>query len=196
MRAYLQQSFISACLILYSIIPQIAYASPAIDWILSTQNADGSYVLSTDIATATQSTSEALSAFSALHENTDPDIPLALDYVNSETYLNTENLSRAIYVNSQAGIDVSVLLAELKLHQNFDGGFGEMPGYHSTAIDTAYALLVMAKAGYDIIDVLDKAITYLRQQQTSDGSFVLSDQNLSSVYITALSSQALQKYIF
>ena len=110
MRAYLQQSFISTCFIICSIISQMAYASPAIDWILSTQNADGSYVLSTDIATATQSTSEALSAFSALQENIDPGIPLALDYVNSETYLNTENLSRAIYVNNQAGNDVSVLL--------------------------------------------------------------------------------------
>ena len=63
MRAYLQQSFISTCFILCSIISQIAYASPAIDWILSTQNANGSYVTSTDKATATQSTSEALSVF-------------------------------------------------------------------------------------------------------------------------------------
>ena len=64
MRAYMQQSLISTCFILCSIISQIAYASSAIDWILSIQNADGSYVLSSDIATATQSTSEALSVIS------------------------------------------------------------------------------------------------------------------------------------
>ena len=196
MRVYMQQSFISTCLILCSFISQIAYASPAIDWILSTQNADGSYFTSTDVATASQSTSETLTTFVALQQQAQAGFPLALNFINAETYLNTENISRRIIANSDAGLPVAVLLDELALYQNLDGGFGDLPGYHSTAIDTAYALLAMAAAAYDVIDVQDSAITYLRQQQAADGSFILSDHNQSSIYITSLSARALQHYIY
>lgn len=87
MRAYMLQSFISTCLLLASQIPHIACASPAIDWIRSTQNTDGSYFFTSDIATAIQSTSEVLSALAAFQENSDPGISLALDYINSGAYL-------------------------------------------------------------------------------------------------------------
>lgn len=196
MHAFVRQSVVIACDLVTVFAATIVTASPGIDWIASTQHTDGSYVTTTDIATATQATSEALTAFVDLRQQAQSGYPLALNFVNAETYPNTENLARQLIVNRDAGIDVPVLLDELLLYQNFDGGFGELPGYHSTAIDTAYALLAMAKAGYGSIDVLDGAITYLRHQQADDGSFVLSDHNLSSIYITALSSRALQQYIF
>ncbi|MGB5584093.1 MAG: carboxypeptidase-like regulatory domain-containing protein [Gammaproteobacteria bacterium] len=196
MRALMQQAIIATCLLVVSFISQTAYSSPAIDWILSTQKADGSYVLANDIATATQSTSEALLAFAALEEVTDAGIPLAVKYVTAEAYLNTENLSRVITANHLVGTDVSVLLAQLERYQNFDGGFGELPDYHSTPLDTAFALIAMAAVDYDDIDVVDAAISYLINHQQADGSFILSDNNESSYYITALCSIALHRYHF
>ncbi|MBT8127774.1 MAG: carboxypeptidase-like regulatory domain-containing protein [Gammaproteobacteria bacterium] len=196
MCAFVLRFIVATYLVLFPTTSPIALASPAIDWIISTQNADGSYILTTDIATATQSTAEALSTFTTSEEYTDAGIPLAVDYVNAETYLNTENLSRLIIANHQAGADVSLLLSELERYQNFDGGFGEMPGYDSTSLDTAFALIAMAAAGYDDIDAVDVAIAYLVNHQRVDGSFILSDTNESSNYITALCSMALQQYRF
>ncbi len=196
MCAFFRQSAMVACVLGALFVATIVHASPGIDWIASTQNADGSYVNTTDVATATQATSEALSAFVALQLPPQTGIPLALDFINAVTYLNTENLARRIITNSDAGLPVAALLDELVLYRNFDGGFGDLPGYHSTAIDTAYALLAMAAAGYDAIDVLDGAITYLRHQQTADGGFILSDHNQSSIYISALCARALQHYIY
>ena len=196
MRAFVLQLIVATCLSVVPVASQPEIASPAIDWMISMQNADGSYVRTTEIATATQSTAEALATLAAFEQYHDAGVAKAVDFVSTQTHLNTENLSRLINANQQMGNDVSALLTALAHYQNFDGGFGELPGYASTPLDTAFALIAMADSDYGDSDVVDAAIVYLINQQQADGSFVLSDNNESSNYITALCSIALQKYRF
>lgn len=178
------------------VLSSSSYAATGLEWLSSIQNSDGSYVTSTDVATATQSTAETLSTFKTLQEQSQAGISAALDFVNSETYLNTENLSRQIITNAELGNDVAVLLQVLRLHQNFDGGFGEFSGYQSTAIDTAFAMKALAVSLQNESEAINYAVTYILTQQGADGSFSLGDRNDSSVYISSVCLSSLRQFIF
>lgn len=94
------------------------------------------------------------------------------------------------------GDEVTGLINELVMLQNPDGGFGELAGYQSTVLDTAYALKALSRAGYANSQVIIDAIGYLSQQQDTTGGFGLGGANDNSVYITAQVSLALQPYVF
>jgi len=198
MQVYLKQFCFAFCSLFINVLflSTPSYAATGVEWLSSIQNADGSYVTSTDVATATQSTAETLSTFKALQEQSQSGIPAALDFINSETYLNTENLARQIIANDELGNDVSILLDVLRLHQNIDGGFGEFSGYQSTAIDTAFAMKALAVSPQNASEAIDYAVSYILGQQNANGSFSLSDRNDSSVYITSVCVSSLQKFMF
>ena len=172
-----------------------AVANPAaVSWLQGVANQDGSYSLSTDIATPFQATSEVINAFDLT--STATDLTPAISFLNNDPYLGCEYLSRKIIANTIAGNDVSTLVTTLVTLQNADGGFGELPSYDSTALDTSFALLALDKAGYTNAATINDAIYFLSQQQQADGGFPLKQPNESAVYDTAMVSMALQNYLF
>ena len=162
-------------------------------WLSSQQSSDGSLVSTEAVSTTFQATSEAIQAIYALGESTQPWIPAAIQYLESDTFQSTEHLARRIMVIHVSGGDASEYVGELTSRSGPDGGFGELPGYDSTAIDTAYALEAMASAGLQLSDTASYAIAYLLDRQDTDGGWS-NRPNVSSVYVTALVSSALQSY--
>ena len=174
-----------------------AYASPGIDWLATQAKQDGSYAGTADIALPFQSTAEVLKTFHLEGvTQQQPGVAAALQFLNSETYHNTENLARKIIVFSASGQDTSELVAELVQKQNVDGGFGEHFGYHSSVLDTALALQAFYAAAFSNDVVLSKAINYLERQQDRSGGFNLGVPNVNSIVITSEVSIALQPYVF
>jgi len=172
------------------------YANPGLDW-LTAQADSGSITTAADVATAYQSTAEALNTFHVLSETPPPETQNALQFINTESYRNTENIARQIIANLDAGNDVSVLVNELIASQNDNGGFGELSGYNSTVLDTAFALTALMKAGINSANVMGAAIAFLlTENQHPDGGFALDGANESSVYVSALTSYALQQFLF
>ena len=165
----------------------------ALDWLQTQQAADGSYSVSDSIATPFQATSETVLA---QHATSAPTAPTALAFIDADTYVGIEYLVRKIQVNAAQGTDVSALAIQLLSHQNADGGFGELPGYDSTPLDTAMALIALSEAGYSNENQISTALAYLLNEQLVDGGFPLRFPNDSAVYVTAVSSIALQKYMF
>ena len=122
-------------------------ASPGSQWLAQQNQVDGSYTTAGDVATVFQATSETLRTFKSLGETAQPGIANAIQFINSEPYLNTEYLSRRIINNVELGVFDTAALGLLKTHQNIDGGFGELVGHNSTILDTAYALDALVLAG-------------------------------------------------
>ncbi|MEW8000742.1 MAG: carboxypeptidase-like regulatory domain-containing protein [Candidatus Thiodiazotropha endolucinida] len=164
------------------------------DWLSAQSQSDGSYTGYQRIATTFQSTSETLRVFHDMGLTNQTGQIAAQDYLNTEPFNNTEYLSRKIIAGLSAGNDVATLIAVLKAYQNADGGFGELPGYSSTSLDTAYALEALAIAGRTGDPDLSHAIAYLVSQQSSEGGFALNTANDSAIFVTAVASIALQKY--
>lgn len=163
-----------------------------VQWLASTAQSNGSYALSSDISTPLQSSAETLRAFNTLNVNA-AGAPAALQFLAAETYQNTENLSRLIIAGVQNNQDVSALVGLLLANQDSSGGFGELPGYQPTVLDSAFALEALALSGNLSSQAGGYAVGYLQQQQASDGSWTDGD-NPPSVYLSALCLNALQQY--
>ena len=162
-----------------------------INWLLSNQNADGSIAQATDIATPYQSTSEVLRTVNVLASTTDTNT--ALQYVASDSYHSTENLSRKIIALNNVSQETAPLVTELLGMQNIDGGWGELHGYNSSVIDTAFGLSVLSELNLTASVQIQSAVIYLLNQQQSDGGWH-SGVNTSSVYETSLVINALSYY--
>ncbi len=180
--------FISSLLLLFSAATQASVA-----WLNTQAQPDGSFITPTPLATPYQATSEVLRTFVLMGESNQPTVPVALQFINSESFHNTENLSRKIIVNNRLQQDTSALLAELRAMQNVDGGYGELHSYDSTSLDTAYALQAFAELGDTSSSSVQEAVVFLLLSQAGDGGWHVGN-NESSVFVTANVVQALTSY--
>ncbi|VAW64912.1 hypothetical protein MNBD_GAMMA09-805, partial [hydrothermal vent metagenome] len=162
-------------------------------WLVGQQNTDGSFSAQNDISLQTQNTSEALQTLYVTGDIALVDESLAIQFLSVSDFTHLENLVAAIYVNNNAGLDVSGLIVQLKSFiNNDDGGFSGIVGYQSTVLSTALAIQALAVSGSLLDNDFSYAVGFLTGRQNTDGSWS-SDGNTSSVYITAIASQALQK---
>lgn len=166
----------------------------ALHWLASAQRADGRIVGVGDIATDTQATSEALFALSS-RDDSAVDVSAALSSLRSNTeLLSTEQLSRLLIALVDAGQSTDSEIAELLARRGDDGGFAHLPGYDSTSLDTAYALLAMQAANADA-SVAGSAIGFLSSAQLDSGAFGLY-AGQPSILATALAIKALKPYLY
>ena len=175
-----------------SALPAKALAD-GVSWLQAQANLDGSISSSTDLASPDQATAETLRSFYVLDQSALPEAQAALQFLNTTVFHNTESLAQRIIVNNAGGMDVSVLLAELRNMQNRDGGFGELAGYDSTVLDTLHALQAFAEIGDLSSENVSRAIGYLLDRQKSDGGWE-DGQNSSSIFVTAAAAVALSPY--
>ncbi|HEU4653402.1 MAG TPA: carboxypeptidase regulatory-like domain-containing protein [Steroidobacteraceae bacterium] len=155
------------------------------DWLLGQQQSDGSFTRPQDLALPIQSTAETVTTLRLLGVTS---VGLAPSYIASDTYEGTEYLARKILVQADNSAATAPLIARLLTHQNPDGGFGELQGYQSSSLDTAFALEALIGAGRSDTRVGSGAM-FLLQSQSSDGSW--SNASQSDVYTTALCVRAL-----
>jgi|GEM_PF-5994989 len=171
----------------------LAQAATGVEWLVTQAIPDGSYTNAQAITTPFQSTSEILQTFQLLGETNQPGIPAARVFINATSFNNTEYLSRKIIAESEAGNDVTALIIELLTHQNSDGGFGDLTGFASSALDTSFALEAFAISGTTAPGNIGQAVAYLISNQNADGGWSFG-ANENSVYLTALVSHALLNY--
>ncbi|HUT40947.1 MAG TPA: carboxypeptidase regulatory-like domain-containing protein, partial [Gammaproteobacteria bacterium] len=169
----------------------IAGTTEGADWLYTQVQPDGSFALTDDISTAYQSTAEALRVFHTLGI-TSPADASAKQFLANEPFQNTEYLARRLIAESDAGSTVSLTLNELLARQNIDGGWGDLAGYDSTVLDTAFALEALGHVGF-LGNEVGSALYYLSSTQQADGGW--SDGvNASSVYTTAQILAAMGNY--
>lgn len=160
------------------------------DWLAAQAQVDGSYAGSAELATPFQATAETLRTFYRRGETSQPGIPLARQFLENDTYSSTEYFSRLVLMKADAGFGVADAVDALIANANADGGFGELAGYDSTALDTAFALDALNASGYGNHEAASRALGFLLAAQGADGGWGEGD-NASSVYVTALALQAL-----
>jgi len=173
-------------------------ANLGIDWLAAQAQPDGHYSTANDIATPFTATAETLRTFELLGETAaSQNVSAALDFLNAQDFPSTEHLSRRLIANMAANPNQSVTeLSNLLLARlNGNGGLGDLVGYHSTVIDTAWALEAIARTA--LADTgsheLLKAIDFLKQQQHDNGGWA-SNGRETSVATTAIVMHALWHY--
>ncbi|MDT8282667.1 MAG: carboxypeptidase regulatory-like domain-containing protein [Gammaproteobacteria bacterium] len=172
--------------------PVNAGTTEAISYLSNQQQTNGSYVSPDSISTDFQSTSETIRTFNFTGESNQPGISSAHIFLNATETRNTEYLSRLLVLAAQAGENTQVLVAELLQHQNNDGGFGDLGGFDSAVLDTAFALEAIALSGQQPAG-LANTVAYLLARQTAEGAWA-DGSNEPSVYLSALAMRALWHY--
>lgn len=166
-----------------------AHAATGLDYLVSQQAADGSYVTTaTSLATPIQATIESIRAYQSLGQTSQPGYTAALNYLSASTDNDTETLAAKIIIDAGSPVS-SVWLTELIGRQNVDGGFGAYAGYASTSLDTAFAVEALSINGQQS-ELLLRALGRLITTQGADGSFAGTDHH-SSVFVTSVVFRAL-----
>ena len=162
-------------------------------WLFEQQGQDGRIAAPADETTPPHASLEALRA---LHRAADqPEAWARLrQFVEHASGPGIPDVPRRLIALTLAGESDAEGLAELRRHQNPDGGFGAEPGYQSSVLDTLDALEALALAGLGDFDVLQPAVAFLAARQRTDGGFAASAESPSSVYLTARALAGLQRY--
>ncbi|WP_161624000.1 carboxypeptidase regulatory-like domain-containing protein [Methylohalobius crimeensis] len=168
-------------------------ADGGINWLATQAQVNGSYTGPSSLATPFQATAETLRTFFHLDKPSQPGIPGARQFLESDSYPSTEHLSRLILMQADAGFGVAEAVESLIDNANPGGGFGELEGYSSTALDTAFALEALNAAGYNSHEIAWRALDFLLNAQRPNGGWREGD-NASSVYVTGLVLHALAPY--
>src|SRR5216110_3312235 len=111
-------------------------------------------------------------------------LPSDSDAIASESDGNTEYLARQAISLIAAGRDASTQINLLLLRRNGDRGFGGGPGFESNPLDTAWAVLALARAGQGAGTPAQDARAYLMASLQSDGG-VSADDDMTRIEYSA-----------
>jgi choice-of-anchor A domain-containing protein len=169
-----------------------AFAGPSHSWLLSQQNADGSFSNSTDIAINHQATGETITALLMDKVVSPSSLTLARDFLYTSDSNSTEMLARKIIASAAVnGTADSSLVNTLTSFKNSNGGFGTYKTYESDPLSTAWALRAFGIAKINSATSA-AAVGYLITAVNSDGGWRLD--GVSSVALTAEVMLALNGY--
>lgn len=162
-------------------------------WLLAQQGSDGAFYSADTTATPIQATAEAVIALAEAGALDADRRAAALSFLQRQAQENSEYLARQVLAAVAAGQPVGAQAAQLLAVLNDDGGLGDLPGYDSAVVNTAFSLSATAAAGLPPSVQTAYAVNYLLNEQQSSGGWA-DGPNHPSVYVSALAMRALWLY--
>ena len=169
-------------------------------WLAAEQNRnkDGSWGESPD--TQPIYTSAAILALDASYKRQNAYFA-GLTWLENHASSNVDLLSRRVGALTSHGDTLSYVLSYLQNTQVHNGasyfGWGLSPGYTSSAIDTALALIAYADMKQNLTEQVEAALVFLKNNQrtkVNDKGWTISNANTSDPAVTALVIQALSRF--
>lgn len=174
-------------------LPLHADTAAGLAWLLTQQQAVGSFTRATDSATPLQSSAEVARALVRLGQRNHPGVVPLAGFLSTAPRPSVETLARVMVAQRSLERDVAALLPELLAMGNADGGWGDMLGYASNPLDSGMALEALGLAGVSPNETLSTLIGWLLSTQQADGGWQL-DANPSGIEITAQVMRGLFTY--
>ncbi len=174
-------------LILTIIMPVLTYGdeqsiNDGVTWLSENQNQDGSY--GDDEALLLLDTTAVLDTLYSL-EQTGTTYMDGITWLNEETPLTTDFISRRMITLYKEGEDITGEVDLLINHKNPEGGFGGDEDAESMVTDTAIALHALKTVDYEDTDILESALDYLTTTQNTDFGWGFEEGDESSVFMTS-----------
>ncbi len=166
---------------LTSLSAQTSEITDGVDYLVTTQNADGSWgddSTTVGIFSATVSVTE---TFQLLKETGIQSYTEAVTWLESQELTRTAYLAERIRLLSDNGSDLDKLLSymdELSLWSGYED-------YENTIIDTALSLQALKAIDYEDTETIDKALDYLTTTQNTDFGWGFEEGDESSVFMTS-----------
>jgi subtilase family serine protease len=161
-----------------------------VNWLVSVQNADGSW---SEGVRRHLDTYEALEIFLCMDKH-DSTTDSAVEWVKSLGDNNVNDLARETLLLSLAGEDMSSAVSSLLGMQNAQSVWGSDGDFEANNLDTALALLALNQIDYSNLDAIGYAFGYVIDNQKADGGFGFYSGDDSNVYMTALLIKVFSLY--
>lgn len=189
-----------AVFLLILIIPFIILSpsfaqSPAItnglSYLSTTQNPDGSWygAVTRGMFPTTVASIETLSL---LGQGNTESYSNAVTWTQSQNLETTDFLSERIHALSTPGTDLDLALSYVD--GVYTGAWCGYKDYEVNILDTALTISALKKINYPDLDTISSALFYLTNNQNADGGFGSYAGDDSSVYMTAVTLNALISY--
>lgn len=186
--------FLSFCLLFIS----GAWASTpsGVEWLKQQQRQDGAFYTDQTSSTEYQATIESLLALGDLESLSDTQRDSGVGFLlQPDLSFHSEFHSRMDLLAEQFGLTDTIDSGIVSERIAYNGGVGGYPGHDGSVLNTALALNAWASGDSVSPDKLDRAITFLLSNQQADGGWSEAP-NFTSTYVTAITSQSLQRYRF
>jgi len=178
-----------------TVFSQSAQITSGVNYLKSTQNADGSWGgTPTSLNAVFPTTTTALEALRELETSPSANQTNAIQFLSSQTVDVNPFLSARIIALAGTSSNTTTDLNTLLGRQNTDGGWGTAEGFESNVLDTSLVLLALKSANVTDATVLGGALNYLIRTQNIDGGWPLTTGDASQVFYTALALQALNSF--
>lgn len=148
----------------------------------------GQIHLETDLGSPNQSTLESAKALSgSLNQHYSTQADAAVDSVALQDLENTptEIIAKLALLKRARGDSITTERTAIAERANLDGGYGDFPGFGSSALTTAFVLPLMDGSQ------AEDPVSYLLSSQNPSGGWQLSQANTASVEVTAQAILAL-----
>jgi len=170
---------------------QLPQTSSGLNYLLTSQNADGTWQTNNALADSTAATASVLDTLKLLNQTaTTPytsgyawlqgQSPSGVDYI-------AERIRSLILTDGSAGV-----LPPLVDPAN--GAWGGDDGYLVNPLDSVFALQALNAASYPDLSVSSTALAYLTNSQNTDGGWSLTINDDSSIYVTAIVTATLLQF--
>lgn len=195
-------NFLSAarCFFLFVLVLGFPVAGQAsqeagVEWLQAQQEANGAFFSSATTAMPFQATAQAVATLKLLDIPDPEGYSLSILYLDSYSSFNAEHIARAALVTEDPA-RADQLISALLAYKNSDGGISGYESHDSSVLATAFSLLAWSGREYADDQLIGEAIGYLLSTQNDDDGGWAEQPNISSIYVTAWASLALQQYQF
>lgn len=199
------RAFTTAVLLGIALVPLLTLAqlSPplqrAVDWLAAQVQSAAVSGEAGSLANPVQVRGETVQTLRLLSRLPAPLADAVYTHDDGAAQIDTETLARRVLAGVPNARDVSALLQSLRERRNGDGGFGGAPGYASSVLDTAWAVLALAQAGQGAAADAAAARQYLASRIDGDGGVRSAVGGVrggagTRLYASALASLALQTH--
>ena len=189
---FLTHSLTVFCLLAFPAIIN-AQTTPIINgtnWLLNNQNTDGSWSLGENKYLDTYTALETLINLAEEEFS----IFQGISWLTAQKLQTADDLSSEIILLSMSGQDTSSGLNLLLSLLNTDGSWGLAQDYDSDNLDTALALQALNIINFADHDTIGFALSYLIDNQNTDGGFGFYLEDKSNVFMTSIVLKTFNSY--
>jgi squalene cyclase len=183
--------------ILVTLLVIATHAQAAIDlgnqWLKLQQQPDGRVYSTGTTSTPIQSTAEAIKTLSLTEPTPDLVTLPAREFIHGQNLEHLEDLHCWLAFAPSDVETKTAMIHSINRYSRANGGFGDYIGHEHSVLATVFALNGLRDLTAPNTASTQTAIQYLLTTQRNDGGWA-EEGNYSSIYITALVSQLLQRY--
>jgi subtilase family serine protease/prenyltransferase beta subunit len=159
-----------------------------LNYLTSTQNADGSWTAGDESAIAT---AEAIETLKLLNQTGTINYANALSWLQNQSLESTNHIAERIYSLAAGGTDSTALVSYMDELALAWGGYND---FTVDNLDTASALQALKSINYGNQTTIQSAINYLLVHQNTDGGWGFDNGDASNLYMTALVVKTLSQF--